>query len=61
MEEETQPLWLPKGSVRALMALAVTGSIVYMAVSNVAYEMPEWMIALVSTIAGYYFGERTAQ
>lgn len=50
------PLWLPRGSVRALIALAVTATFVYLAVSGAV--VPEWLLAVLGTVLGYYFAHR---
>lgn len=49
--DNTQPLWLPPGSVRAVLALAVVGAYFVGAVST--------DIALL--VLGVYFGQRGAR
>lgn len=58
IEKEDRPLWMPKGSVRALIALAAIGSMCYMGISNATFEMPEFMMTTVGIIIGFYFGNR---
>ncbi len=43
-----QPLGLPQGSVRAVLALMIVGSFIYSAVP----------IELVTLVVGFYFGQR---
>lgn len=56
------PLWLPKGSVRAIMALGVIGTACFIAVlaikTGTQIQVPEFLIALGSAIAGYYYGKK---
>lgn len=51
MLDPTKPLWLPEGSIRGLLALAVVG--VYLANQLVPVE-------IVTLVLGFYFGARTA-
>lgn len=52
------PLGLPKGSVRAIIALAVViGSLVYFGVYK---ELPQAVAGVLGVVIGYYFGSRTA-
>lgn len=58
-EHEDKPLWLPKGSVRAIMALATIATACYMAMFS-AQLLPDWLVGLIGTIVGFYFGTRAA-
>ena len=60
-EKEQNPLFLPKGSVRALIALSVIGTACYMGVSSGEFTMPEWLMTLLATITGFYFGNRAVK
>jgi len=51
-----EPLFLPKGSVRAIVALGLTGGAIYGLVTGNA--VPEWYIAAVGSVTGYYFATR---
>ena len=51
MLQEEQPLWLPAGSVRSLLALGVIG----------AYVAGLVEIELATLVLGFYFGARTAE
>lgn len=55
-QDETQPLWLPAGSVRAVLALVVIGGAIVMQVAVGA--VPEWLQPLAGAAFGYYFGAR---
>ena len=51
-----QPLWLPKGSVRALMALLIVSVALYCALHSI--EMSEFFKTLVATVTALYFTSR---
>ena len=51
-----QPLGLPPGSVRSLLALMLTGAAIWTVVAGAA--VPEWYIGLVGLAIGEYFGRR---
>lgn len=54
-----EPLKLPRGSVRAILAiLIIGGAIAYF----LAYkEFPKELIFLTGTVIGFYFGARTSE
>jgi hypothetical protein len=54
-----EPLWLPKGSVRAIVALGLTGGAIYSLVTDI--NAPEWYIAAVGSVIGYYFATRRTE
>jgi hypothetical protein len=54
-----EPLWLPKGSVRAIVALGLTGGAIYSLVTG--SSVPEWYIAAVGSVIGYYFATRRTE
>jgi len=47
-------LYLPEGSVRAILALTLTGLCGVLLVRGIL--VPEWFIALTAGVFGYYFG-----
>jgi hypothetical protein len=54
---DQQPLGLPQGSVRALIALTVvTGTIALLVLER---PTPEWLQGGFFTLIGFYFGSRT--
>lgn len=57
---KNEPLGLPRGSVRAILALLLVGSVVVFAgVSMVTGNAaPESMIGLAGMVVGYYFAKR---
>ena len=62
IEEETNPLWMPRGSVRALLTLGMTILTGYMVASEI--NVPEWwQLMNGGAIAGYgitrYLSPRT--
>lgn len=56
MQNSAQPLFLPKGSIRAILILIITGWIL----TSIWYEknVPETIIILWSGAIGWYFGGR---
>lgn len=53
-----EPLGLPKGSVRAIIALLI--AITFCIGSSMSIAMPDLKIFL-ATIVGFYFGARTVE
>lgn len=55
-----QPLNLPAGSVRAVLALLVvlTGCVLAVVGQILGRPVPESFIAIMSTVVGYYVGTR---
>jgi len=54
--KEKNPLFLPKGSIRAILAFGSLFSAVAMLFLGV--DVPEWYYVIVGTSMGYYFGTR---
>ena len=54
---EDEPLGLPQGSVRALIALALV--ITLCVVAGVTGSTPKEILGMVGIVIGYYFGART--
>jgi len=59
MSEEKQPLWLPKGSVRAIIALTSTSCAIVMVAKGI--NVPEWLATAIAMIWAYYFGARSTK
>jgi hypothetical protein len=58
------PLGLPAGSVRALIALLFVVMILLLSAKSTGdqnYEPPSWIMGIVGTIIGFYFGDRKSQ
>lgn len=53
------PLWLPYGSIRALLALALVGVTCVMALTD--RITGEAFLTLVSAVVAFYFGTKAAQ
>lgn len=49
------PLYLPKGSVRAILALGLVGSVIYSALLG---EVSQVIGALAAVVVGFYFKGR---
>jgi len=52
-----EPLYLPRGSIRALATLAMAATCWVMLFRG--QDVPEYLFGLVLTIIGYYFGSRS--
>ncbi len=63
MSEDENPLKLPKGSIRAILALftvvAIIGS--YIASIFTGFSFPAELLAAAMLILGFYFGARTSK
>ena len=55
---EEEPLGLAKGSVRAIIALALVATLCITSV--LASAVPKGLLGIVAIVIGYYFGTRTA-
>jgi len=55
-EEEKNPLWMPKGSVRSIIVIALLVIAGYGLIKGTV--LPEWFITLLSGAVMYYFGTR---
>jgi len=53
----TRSLGLPKGSVRAIIALASMGTAVYLVIGGTT-DIPDWLNTIISMIVGFYFGQK---
>lgn len=51
------PLGLPKGSIRALVAMAMAATALVLVIRG--WDVPEMLASLLLTIIGFYFGFRT--
>lgn len=56
LRKDFDPLWLPKGSIRGLISLAVTGTVCFMVVSGVV--VPDWFQLFFSGTVAIYFKTR---
>jgi len=57
--EEERPLWLPAGSVRAIIALSTVGAMI--ALLAMSGNVPEWFIAVVGSVIGFYFAKKEVE
>lgn len=53
-----EPLWLPRGSIRGLIALVDTVSIVAMVFLGI--DVPDWFAGQWATVIAFYFAGRSA-
>jgi hypothetical protein len=58
MLDPAHPLYLPKGSIRAILALVV---VVFGGAFLIAAGATEAIIGIVGVVIGYYFGRRDAE
>jgi len=56
MVEGREPLGLPKGSVRAILAISVISGTMFIYLWS--GEVPDWLISAFGTAFGFYFGSR---
>lgn len=56
-----QPLWMPPGSVRAIMGLAVTGALTFIALRSNVVLSADQIVGLGSLVLGFYFVQKSAQ
>jgi hypothetical protein len=56
MLNNTEPLWLPKGSVRAIVMLLMTLTVCILSVLN--RSVPDIVQTAFSLCLGFYFGQR---
>lgn len=55
-------LGLPRGSVRAILALAFVSTLICSAVGETKMvDLPDWAVGIVGAIVGFYFGARATQ
>jgi len=57
---EKNPLWLPKRSVRALIAVGLVGATIYLAVSGDG-AIPQALTTLTGVVVTYYFKMREGE
>jgi amino acid transporter len=56
-----QALGLPTGSVRAIIALLFIVMIIFAALNGIGLsDVPPWLLGIVGTIIGFYFGTKSA-
>ena len=60
LDRRNQPLGLPKGSVRAIIALVAIATACYLALMGMT-DIPEWLNTILSVIVGFYFGQKVAK
>ena len=56
---EDKPLWMPTGSVRAIIALMAITTLVIGALKVIEIPQPMWDLGLL--IAGFYFGTKATE
>lgn len=56
MVDELNPLWLPKGSVRAILAISLIVTLMYLSITT--GDIPDAVLGITSIIIGFYFGKR---
>jgi len=56
-----EPLWLPKGSVRAILALFVVITVVGFLIATGGQEALTALVGIVGVVIGWYFGKRDSE
>lgn len=59
MSEKQSPLYLPAGSVRSILALSLTGALIYGFIIKIISA--ELFVPLVVAVVSYYFGQKKEQ
>lgn len=55
---EDKPLGLPEGSVRAIIAISLVGTLIYLAVTATAGFESGDIKSMVAVAVGFYFGQK---
>lgn len=55
--DDQHPLWMPAGSVRAILALAMVAAAI---VAYLVEAIPDIPLELLTLVLGFYFGQRSA-
>ena len=56
-EWQLNALGLPRGSVRAILAIGFIAMLIFSSLEEIAIpELPEWAIGITGSIVGFYFG-----
>lgn len=53
--DKTQPLWLPQGSVRALLAFLIVTPIIFIATKSNVTLTGDQINGLITLVVGFYF------
>ena len=57
--KKKRPLWLPEGSIRAILAIIIISSTI--AMEFVGITPSEWLIGLVGMVIAFYFLSRAVE
>ncbi|RLI74772.1 hypothetical protein DRO97_05120 [Archaeoglobales archaeon] len=57
--EKNEPLGLPRGSIRAILALVTIGGTIVL--YGLTGNVPDWLISAFGTAFGFYFGSRAVK
>lgn len=55
----SQPLWMPRGSVRAILALALVGALIALVLTGQAVN--EGFAAIAASVVAYYFAGKNGE
>jgi hypothetical protein len=58
MFDSHEPLWLPRGSVRSILALGLTGAVILATFTDVAGESFTALLGLATAAVMFYFKDR---
>jgi hypothetical protein len=58
MMDANEPLWMPRGSVRAIVALMLVATVCAAAILQ--RGVPDWLIAIVGSVVTFYYTKRPA-
>ena len=57
IKEESRPLWMPKGSIRAILVMALLATVCYATLTGLFEDIPPAINTLLSMAFGFYFGQ----
>ena len=54
--DNKSPLWLPPGSIRAILALLLVGGGLFTVLAT--NDIPQCLLGLIGAVVGFYFGAK---
>jgi len=60
-EKELRPLWMPRGSVRAILVMTLLATVCYALLTGLFEDVPPAINTLLSVAFGFYFGQKAGK
>ena len=57
IKAEYNPLWMPKGSIRAILVMGLLTTVCYATLTGLFEDIPPAINTLLSMAFGFYFGQ----